>query len=589
MLSTLFSILVILGVSEITKVLGYFFENQNEITLIFGFSIPIGINSILIFGVVLIALYFLNAFFNFLMNFMLSSIANKIGYRLRMDLFNKIQMLKLQFFDTHESGDIMSVLTNDVLNLIIFISQNFGQLMFGFTTMFGMMIVMFLVSPYLALISLTIISLLSLYVVFMSKRSIPAFVSQQQKLGKMNGYIEEMLSGQNVVNLFKRENLIEENFEKINNELNIEAMKAQTISGLFIPFMNFLVNFCVLVMTTITIVFCIKEIDFGSNIFFKKDFENSSEKVIASIAIINTFILSLRNFIQPINNIVGMIANLQQALAGCKRTSEMFLLENEDNENETLVIDKLKGSLKIKNLNFSYIEGKPVLKNINLDVKHGETIAIVGPTGSGKTTIINLLTKFYDIKDGDIYFDNKYSIKEITKSSIRNQVSIVLQDTYLFSDTVKANIRYAKRDATDEEIYDVTKVANCHDFIMQLEHGYETQLSENASELSQGQKQLIAIARAMLSESSILILDEATSNIDTRTEKVVQDAMNKLIAKKTSFIIAHRLSTIRNADKIIVLKDGQIIELGNHNELIKQKGFYYKLNNSKSHIIDEEE
>lgn len=589
MLSTLFSILVILGVSEITKVLGYFFENQNEITLIFGFSIPIGINSILIFGVVLIALYFLNAFFNFLMNFMLSSIANKIGYRLRMDLFNKIQMLKLQFFDTHESGDIMSVLTNDVLNLIIFISQNFGQLMFGFTTMFGMMIVMFLVSPYLALISLTIISLLSLYVVFMSKRSIPAFVSQQQKLGKMNGYIEEMLSGQNVVNLFKRENLIEENFEKINNELNIEAMKAQTISGLFIPFMNFLANFCVLVMTTITIVFCIKEIDFGSNIFFKKDFENSSEKVIASIAIINTFILSLRNFIQPINNIVGMIANLQQALAGCKRTSEMFLLENEDNENETLVIDKLKGSLKIKNLNFSYIEGKPVLKNINLDVKHGETIAIVGPTGSGKTTIINLLTKFYDIKDGDIYFDNKYSIKEITKSSIRNQVSIVLQDTYLFSDTVKANIRYAKRDATDEEIYDVTKVANCHDFIMQLEHGYETQLSENASELSQGQKQLIAIARAMLSESSILILDEATSNIDTRTEKVVQDAMNKLIAKKTSFIIAHRLSTIRNADKIIVLKDGQIIELGNHNELIKQKGFYYKLNNSKSHIIDEEE
>lgn len=522
------------------------------------------------------------------MNFILVDISQKISYRLRMDLFNKIQMLKLQYFDTHESGDIMSVLTNDIFNLMIFISQNFGQLMFGVTTMIGMLIIMFLVSPFLTLITLGIVILLTVYIVFMSRKSVPAFFRQQEKLGKMNGYIEEILSGQNIVNLFKREKLTEDNFQKINYALNKEAERAQTISGLFIPFMNFLANFSVFIMTVIAILFIVNGISFGSDIFGNYKGENGSIDVVASIALINAYMLALRNFVQPINNIVGMIANLQQALAGSKRASEMFILDNEDLPEETQVVESLKGSLKIKNLNFGYSENKLVLKNINLDVKPGETIAIVGPTGSGKTTIINLLTKFYDVTDGDILFDN-YDIKTITKSSIRNQVSIVLQDTYLFTDTIKNNIRYAKPNATDQEIMNVCKIANCDTFINQLEFGYNTMLTENASELSQGQKQLLAIARAMLSTSSILILDEATSNIDTRTEKVIQDAMNKLIATKTSFVIAHRLSTIKNADKIVVLKNGEIIEMGNHNQLMKLKGFYYQLSNSKTGKIDQED
>lgn len=579
-LGTLFNIFAILGVSQLTEKLSQYLDpNIPEVTF----------DTLMINACILIVFYLLNALGNFFMNYILVSISQKISYRLRMDLFNKIQMLKLQYFDTHESGDIMSVLTNDVFNLMIFISQNFGQLMFGVTTMIGMLIIMFLVSPYLTLIMLGITTLLTMYIVFMSRKSVPAFFNQQEKLGKMNGYIEEILSGQNIVNLFKRETLTESNFQKINLSLNKESEKAQTISGLFIPFMNFLANFSVFIMTLIAILFIINKVDFGSKIFGTYiNSETNNIDVVASIALINAYMLALRNFVQPINIIVGMIATLQQALAGSKRASEMFILDNEDLPEETQVVERLNGSLKIKNLNFGYIPNKLVLKNINLDVKPGETIAIVGPTGSGKTTIINLLTKFYDVTDGDIYFDN-YDIKTITKSSIRNQVSIVLQDTYLFTDTIKNNIKYAKPDATDDEIKNVCKVANCDTFINQLEFGYETMLTENASELSQGQKQLVAIARAMLSTSSILILDEATSNIDTRTEKVIQDAMNKLIKTKTSFVIAHRLSTIKNADKIVVLKDGVIIEMGNHNQLIKQKGFYYQLSNSKSGKIDQEE
>lgn len=334
-------------------------------------------------------------------------------------------------------------------------------------------------------------------------------------------------------------------------------------------------NFVVALVMGVGFTFAIKDIGFGltpiSNVSL---IPSEDQAVFQASSLLTAFMLAARNFVQPINQIIQMIASIQSATAGSDRVMKIFQVENEEKPNETIEIGTLKGKVDIKNLNFSYNSNKPVLKNVNILAEPGQTVAIVGPTGSGKTTIINLLTKFYDISDGEIILDDKYNIKTVKKESIRNQVSIVLQDTYLFNGTIRENIRYAKKDATDEEIYSVAKTADCHNFIMKLEHGYDTVLTENAQELSTGQKQLLAIARAMLSPSSILILDEATSNIDTRTERVVQNAMLKLIKNKTSFVIAHRLSTIRSADKIVVLKDGSVLETGNHQQLMKKKGFY---------------
>lgn len=311
-------------------------------------------------------------------------------------------------------------------------------------------------------------------------------------------------------------------------------------------------------------------------------------RIAANMALLTSFTLASRNFVSPINQIIAMVSQMNLAVAGCTRADEILVQQSEFKPFETKEVETdLKGKVEIKDLSFSYVEGKPVLKNVNITALPGQTIAIVGPTGSGKTTIINLLTKFYDIEEGDILIDG-YDIKTLTKQSMRKQVSIVLQDTYLFSGTIIENIRLAKPDATDEEIKEVARLADCEDFILKLENGYDTVLSENASELSSGQKQLIAIARAMISPSSILILDEATSNVDTRTEKIVQGAMLKLIKNKTSFVIAHRLSTVRNADKIVVLKDGMVLETGNHKDLMKLKGFYYNLNMSKTDNLDVE-
>ncbi|MDE7112214.1 MAG: ABC transporter ATP-binding protein/permease, partial [Malacoplasma sp.] len=479
---------------------------------------------------------------------------------MRMDLFNKVQILSVKYFDTHESGDIMSVLTNDVYNLVQFISQNFTQTLYGLTTMLGMLILMFIISPILALIVIGILCILLSLISILIRKSGPAFMRQQRELGHMNGYIEETISGQNIINLFSQQKNVQESFEKINDKLVKSGETSQGISGLLIPWLNFLMNFVVALLYGIGATFAALNISFYgadasvtlypevsdrlTNLLMQVSPERS--EIVTKLSLLTSMVLATRNFIQPINQMIAMVAQMQQAVAGCKRTEEIFEQKSEYRTEETLVIDKpLKGKVEIKNLNFSYVPDKPVLKNVCIDAEPGQTVAIVGPTGSGKTTIINLLTKFYDIEDGDIFIDG-YDIKKITKESMRKQVSIVLQDTYLFSGTILENIRLAKPDATDEEIKEAAKASDCDDFIMKLENGYNTVLSENASELSSGQKQLIAIARAMISPSSILILDEATSNIDTRTEKVVQKAMFKLIKNKTAFVIAHRLSTIRS-------------------------------------------
>lgn len=588
LIATAFNLVLIIGMGDLTSLLLYVINaNSGNIAE----SNGVTLEYFLIFCGLLIVGYFINAFTNWLMNTLIIRISQKIGYKLRMDLFNKVQMLSVQYFDTHESGDIMSVLTNDVYNLVLFVSSNLGQILYGLTSMLGMLIIMFLVSPYISLIVIGLLLICFIAIFYLAKKSGPAFIQQQVELGKMNGFIEEIISGQNIVNLYSQQHTTEEQFKKINDGLTRDGEKSQSISGLMLPWLNFLMNFVIAFEMAIAFTFIINNIDFGSvitsiSLVPDKTISPNAPEILAKVGIVTSLMLATRNFIQPINQMIGMIAQLQAAVAGSRRTATLFEQKNEVNKEETVdIVGVLKGKVEIKNLNFSYIEGKPILKNINLSVNPGETIAIVGPTGSGKTTIINLLTKFYDIKDGDIFLD-KYDIKTVKKESIRKQVSIVLQDTYLFNTTVKENIRYAKQDATDEEIISAAKTAGCHDFIMQLEHQYDSILTENAQELSSGQKQLIAIARAMLSPSSILILDEATSNIDTRTEKVVQNAMLKLIKNKTAFVIAHRLSTIRNADKIVVLKDGEILEIGNHKELMKKKGFYYNLNMSKTDNLD---
>ncbi|BAC44200.1 ABC transporter ATP-binding protein [Malacoplasma penetrans HF-2] len=588
LVSTGFNIVVIIGMGDV----------QNYFTTLVGAgnSGNITTTNFFIFAGMMMLCYFFNAFFQWCLNFTVIKLSQGIGYKLRMDLFNHVQILSVKYFDTHESGDIMSVLTNDVYKLTQFISENFTQTLYGLTTMLGMLILMFIISPIISLIVIGVLLILLSLISILIKKSAPAFMKQQRELGHMNGYAEEIISGQNIISLYSQEKNVEKDFQKINSILTKSGESSQGISGLLIPWLNFLMTFIVALLYGISVTFVFNDIKFygladsGSGITLLHELSSAqaSNPLSLKLAAITSMILATRNFIQPINQMIAMVAQMQQAVAGCTRTDEIFKQHDEYKEIETVTIDQpLKGKVEIKNLNFSYVEDKPVLKNVSISADPGQTIAIVGPTGSGKTTIINLLTKFYDIEDGDIFIDG-YDIKTVTKESMRKQVSIVLQDTYLFSGTIKDNIRFAKPDATDEEIKQAAITADCDDFIMKLENGYDTVLSENASELSSGQKQLIAIARAMISPSSILILDEATSNIDTRTEKIVQKAMLKLIKNKTAFVIAHRLSTIRTADKIVVLKDGSVLECGNHNELMKKKGFYYNLNLSKTDNLDEE-
>lgn len=584
LIATAFNIVVIIGMGDLQTLFSKIIANTNTITYV-------SLSSFLTFSGLLIIGYFLNSFFQWLMSMVVIRVSQGIGYKLRMDLFNHVQILSVQYFDTHESGNIMSVLTNDVSNLVIFISQNFTQTMYGLTTMIGMLILMFLISPYLSLIVIGTLIILLSFISIIIKKSGPAFIKQQKELGEMNGYIEETVSGQNIINLYNQQDNIQKDFEKTNKKLVSAGETSQGISGLLIPWLNFLASFVVAFLYGIGATFVAKNISFGGvgvslTLVPSLTGSGNTENIILQISLLTSMILAARNFVQPINQIIVMVAQLQAAVAGCQRTDELLKQEDEYKSYENVNIDhQLKGAVEIKNLNFSYVKDKPILKNVNISAKPGETVAIVGPTGSGKTTIINLLTKFYDIEDGDIFID-EYNVKTVTKESIRKQVSIVLQDTYLFDTTIKENIRMANPLATDEQIKEAAIAADCDDFIMKLEKGYDTPLTENASELSSGQKQLIAIARAMISPSSILILDEATSNIDTRTEKIVQSAMLKLIKNKTAFVIAHRLSTIRNADKIVVLKDGNVLETGNHVELMKKKGFYYNLNMSKTDNLD---
>lgn len=511
--------------------------------------------------IVLVLMYLVNIFSTYYQNMVMLKIAQRISATMRKDLFTALQKLPLKYFDSNSSGDLMSRLTNDVDNINTTLSQSVTQLFSGIINIIGMFIAMILLSPILTLIGMITIPLTFMTTKTLAKKTQRFFVKQQRELGILNGYIEEMVSGQKVVLLFSEEEKVKLEFSEINERLTKSAIFAQGVSSFMGPINNFINNISYLIISVVGGYLILK----GSAI---------------TVGIVFSFLLYMRNFTRPINEIMNLFNTIQSALAGAERVFEVIDEEKENDKDDAIDIDNIEGHVELKDVTFSYTNGKEILKNVSLESKKGEVIAIVGPTGAGKTTIVNLLTKFYNIDSGKILIDGK-NIDEITRESLRKMVAMVLQDTYLFSETVSENIRYGRLEASDEEVIEAAKMADAHHFIKQLPQGYDTVLADNGGNLSQGQRQLLAIARAILSNASILILDEATSSIDTRTEVLIQNAMLKLMEGKTTFVIAHRLSTIKNADKILALKDGEIIESGTHDELLAKEGFYANLYNSQ--------
>lgn len=510
---------------------------------------------------ILAAIYFVSVISTYLQNRFMVDIAQRTSAKIRRDLYRNIQMLPLQYFDSHSSGDLMSRLTNDVDNINMTLSQSITQLFSGVVNIVGMFVAMLILSPLLTLVGLTVIPLTFLLTKLIVDKTQPFFIEQQKELGNLNGYIEERISGQKLIILFGQEEQAKKEFAKINKRLTKSFIFAQALSGIMGP-VNNTINNLTYFMITVSGAYLIFS---GSNI---------------TIGIIFTFILYMRNFTRPLNETLNIFNIIQSALAGAERVFEVMDEPKEKDAEQAKEVAGLKGEIMLRQVNFSYTEDKGILKNVSLEAHKGQTIAIVGPTGSGKTTIINLLTKFYDLDSGEIIIDGE-NIDNIKRSSLRKSISLVLQDTYLFSESVRENIRYGRLNSTDKEVEQAAKLANAHQFIKQLPQGYDTILTDNGGNLSQGQRQLLALARAVLAQASVLILDEATSSVDTWTEAAIQKAMLDLMKGKTTFIIAHRLSTIRNADAILAVKDGQIIERGTHQELMEKEGFYAGLYNSQ--------
>ena len=476
---------------------------------------------------------------------------------MRKDLFARISRLPIRFIDTHKHGDIMSRMTNDVENISNSVSNSLGSLISGIIMLIGCFVMMLIHSWQLTLISMITIVLTLFVSANLSKLMRKYFPMQQRKLGQLNGQIEESVTGYKTIKAFTRESKVCEEFDKTSDELKRIGIKAQILGGSMGPCMNCVGNIGFLLIAAFGGWFAIEGL--------------------ISVGTIQAFIEYSKQFTRPINEIANQYAQLQSALAGAERVFEIMDSEPEDmGGNEPFEIEDVKGDLNFKDIEFAYEKGEPVLKDFDLWVKSGQKIAIVGATGSGKTTVVNLLTRFYDIDGGTITLDGQ-NIRNIPIDKLRGSIGIVLQDTVIFSETIAQNIRYGRIDATDEEVIAAAKLARVDDFASKLADGYDTMLSEGGSNLSQGQRQLISIARAVLADPKILILDEATSSIDTRTEMHIQQAMIALMKGRTSLIIAHRLSTIRDADKIVVLGGGKVLEAGDHGDLLAKKGAYYDL------------
>ncbi len=476
---------------------------------------------------------------------------------MRTDLFAKISSLPISYTDSHQHGDIMSRMTNDVDNISHSISQSIGSLFSGAITIIGTLSIMLYYNPLLTLISFTTIPLSVFSTSYLAKHMRKYFLRQQTLLGQLNGHIEEMVTGYRTVVAFGKENKVKFKFSGISNELKKVGIRAQIFGNVMGPLMTVISSLNYLLIAL-----------FGGMLAFRG---------VITIGIIQAFLIYSRQFTRPINEIANQYAQLQTAMAGAERVFEIMDAMPEVDEGQAeFRPENVKGDILFKDVYFSYKQGEPVLKDFNLSVRKGSKIAIVGATGAGKTTVVNLLTRFYDIDSGSISIDGT-DLRDIPKKQLRRSIAIVLQDTVLFSDTIAANIRYGKPEAEMEEVKSAAKMSNADIFVERMKDGYETELTEAGSNLSQGQRQLIAIARAVLADPRILILDEATSSVDTRTEMHIQEAMISLMRNRTSLIIAHRLSTIRDSDMIVVIDDGRIAETGSHDELISRGGTYFKL------------
>ncbi|WP_188067489.1 ABC transporter ATP-binding protein [Brevibacillus brevis] len=505
----------------------------------------------------LLGSYIFDGALTFLQSWLMAGISQRIVTNLRQALFDKLQKLPIAYFDSRTHGELMSRLTNDIDNVSSSISQSTTQLMSGGIVILGSLVMMLVLSPILTLACLITVPLVFLLTRTIAKRTSVLFKNQQMELGKLNGHIEETISGIQVVQAFNYEQKAIEDFTTINDRLSKIGMKAQVWTGFLMPIMNVINNLGFAMVAIVGGVLAVKGL--------------------ITVGVIASFLSYSRQFVRPLNDLANIFNVLQSGVAGAERVFEVLDEQEEpvDSPGAT-VLAQPKGHVVFDQVSFGYRPDQLILKNISFEEQAGSTIALVGPTGAGKTTIVNLLTRFYDVTSGTIYLDGK-DIREYSRDSLRRSFGFVLQDTYLFSGTIKENIMYGKPDATDTEVVSAAKMANADVFINRLPMRYDTMLTENGGNLSQGQRQLLAIARVILAKPSLLILDEATSSIDTRTELNIQDALLTIMEGRTSFVIAHRLNTIRDADTIMVVDRGEIVEKGSHDELIEQKGTYYQL------------
>lgn len=553
-LSTLFSIIAPLLIGRATTII---YDGINSIMHNTG---TIDFNALINILAMAIILYILSAIFTYLLSYFMIEIANKISYDLRQRLIEKVTQLPMDMVDENKRGDILSRITNDVDSLQTGITQAFLQMLTAVITIVGVFIMMLTINVWMTLATMVLVPITFLVIGFITKHSQSYFLKQLTFKGSVNGQIEETFTGHDIIRAFNQEEESIEKFNQDNDNWYSHEWKSQFYSSLNGPLMNFISNFAYVIIAVLGAVMVLQRAIVVGDIL--------------------AFFQYIQNFTRPIQQITRVMGVIQTAMAASERIFEFLEFEDEENPSKRR-IDEIRDEITFENVSFSYTPSEKIIKNFSLTVKKGEKIAIVGETGAGKTTIVKLLMRFYDIDEGEIKIDG-VNITEYDKNSVRSLIGMVLQDSWLFSDTIKSNIGYGNLDATDEEIIDASRQVYADDFIRQLSDGYESVLNEDSDNISHGQKQLLTIARTILSSKQVLILDEATSSVDTRTEKLIQKAMDRLMENRTSFIIAHRLSTIRNADKIIVIENGEIIETGTHEELLELKGYYYNTLNAQS-------